>query len=122
MRFLTFQIGGHRLAVPAESVASVGKPYRKEKVRPVDIRRRLGAGPSADEGQPVITCRHRRSLLEFPVDRVLNLEEYLSDQLGPWPAVLSFNRLFKGVAELDGALFFLLDLEAATGEAGRAKR
>lgn len=122
MRFLTFQIGGHRLAVPAESVAAVGKPYRKEKVRPVDIRRRLGAGPSGDEGQPVITCRHRKSLVEFPVDRVLNLVDCRQDQLKTWPGTLRANRLFRGVADLEGLLFLLLDLEAVSAEAGRARR
>lgn len=122
MRFLTFEIASHRLAVPAESVASVGKPYRKEKVRPVDIRRRLGAGPSGESGQPVITCRVGRRLVEFAVDRVLNLGEYPEKHLKPWPSALGSSRLFKGVADLEAGLFLMLDLEALTSQPGRARR
>ncbi|GEM_PF-7116022 len=122
MRFLTFEIDGHRLAVPAEKVASVGKPYAKEKVRQVDVRRRLGGGQAPEEGHPVITCRLKRRLVEFPVDRVLNLEDYLDSQLKPWPEALRENGLFKGVVDLDGGLFFLLDMEVILEEAGRARR
>lgn len=122
MRLLTFQIDGHRLAVPAEGVASVGKPYGKERTHPVDLRRRLGGRTAGGPGGAVITFRARRRLLEFAVDRVLNLEDGLETRLKPWPAALGPSRLFKGIIDLEGALYFLLDLESVSGEAGRAKR
>lgn len=122
MRLLTFQIGGHRLAVPAEAVASVGRPYTKEKVHPVDVRGRLGGRSGVGGGQPVITCRAGRRLLEFEVDRVLNLGEYPEGRLRPWPSVLGPSRLFKGVADLESGLFLMLDLEALSSQPRRAGR
>jgi chemotaxis signal transduction protein len=122
MRFLTFEIGGHRLAVPAENVVSVGRPYAKEKVHSTDVRRLLGAGSGDEAGPQVITCRVRKKLVEFPVDRVLNLEECRDQQIKPWPAALSGHSLFKGLVDLKGSLFLILDLEPVSAEAGRIRR
>lgn len=122
MRLLTFQIDGHRLALPAEAVASVGRPYAKEKVHPVDVRGKLGGKPGGGEGQPVITCRVGKRLLEFAVDRVLNLGEYPEGRLKPWPSALGASGLFKGVADLEAGLFLMLNLEGLSSQSGRARR
>ncbi len=122
MRLLTFQIDGHRLAVPAEAVASVGRPYKKEKVHPVDVRVRLGGRAGEEAGQPVITCRVGRRLIEFAVDRVLNLGEYSEGRIRPLPSALAGGRLFRGVADLDTGLFLMLDLEALSPHQGRSGR
>lgn len=108
--------------MPAEAVASVGKPYSKEKVHPVDVRGKLGGKAGGGEGQPVITCRVGKRLVEFAVDRVLNLGEYPEGRLRPWPSVLCSTSLFKGVADLEAGLFLMLDLEALSPQSGRARR
>lgn len=122
MRLLTFQIDGHRLAVPSEAVASVGRPYTKEKVHPLDVRRKLGGQSRQESGLPVITCRIKKMLVEFSVDRVLNLGEYPDAILKPWPLALKHNRLFGGVADLEAGLHLILDLQALSSETGRSKR
>ncbi len=122
MRLLTFQIEGYRLAVPAQAVVSVGRPYSQGQVQPLDIRCGLGLKPSPDPGLPKVTCRRKKSMGEFSVDRVLDLEDCAESQIKPWPRILGGRRLFEGVAVIDGMLFFILDLEALAEMGERTER
>ena len=122
MRILTFEIGGHRLAIPADAIDSVGKQSSQSRAQALDLRRCLGLGPSSGQSNVAIIFHHGKKTWEFIADRVLNLEEYREDEIKPWPRTLGYHRLFSGILTLEGGIFLMLNLETISACGGRTKR
>jgi len=114
VQLLTFQIGQHLLAIPAQQVLSVGREQGGQraaaKADKVDLAGLLGIAAGLDGQRPVIRSNQGGRIIELQVDRILALENCDDGAVRPWPALLRTLAIYSGVSVIDGRLFPILDI------------
>ena len=114
MQLLTFQVGPHLLAMPAQSVVSVGRGQEGERDgaagNKVDLDGFLGLTAERRPGRPMIRFSHSGRTIDLQVDRILALENCEDRAVQPWPRLLKPLAYYSGVAVIGGKLFPIIDV------------
>lgn len=124
MQLLTFQIGAHLLAVPAQRVLSVGREgaAAADGSAVLDLATLVDPGGRRSDRRPVIRCQDGQRTVEMLVDQILGLEHCADGDVRPWPRLLASLPLFNGAALIGGRVFQLLDVAALTKRAKGRRR
>ncbi|MCU0606536.1 MAG: chemotaxis protein CheW [Candidatus Edwardsbacteria bacterium] len=115
MQLLTFRIGAHLLALPAQNVTSVGREAgaaATDGTAVLDLSALIDHGGQRPDRPPVIRCQDGTRTVEMLVDRILGLEHCADGDIRPWPGLLGHLALFGGTALIGGRVFQLLDVPA----------